>query len=101
MSAKQLYHHKVTLLHRDSEIVAIAELKVWKVKEDKNFPEGIKYSLFLVNPSTSEVIFGMDNHKPKGHHQHINGEEIIYNFQGTDKLVDDFWEQVEKEGFIL
>jgi len=101
MKAKILYHSKITLLHRNSDIVATAELKVWKVPVDNNFKEGIKYSMFLVRKQDGKVLIGFDNHKPKGHHLHKRNIEEVYNFQGTDKLIDDFWELVEKEGFIL
>ena len=48
MVAALLYYSKVQLLHAKSEAVAIAEAKVWKVPKSKDYPDGIKYSLFLV-----------------------------------------------------
>lgn len=38
----------------------------------------------------------MDNHHPKRHHVHLDGEESIYPFKGLDALVDDFSEMVSK-----
>ena len=46
--ATLLYHSKALVLHRDTEEVAIAELKVWNVPVSKDYPEGRKFSLFLV-----------------------------------------------------
>jgi len=79
----------------------VAELKVWKVSKSGDFPEGIKYSLFLVNVATKKVLIGFDNHRPKGHHKHLYDSEEIYLFQDTDKLIEDFWSLVQAEGFLL
>ena len=77
-------------LGRDLRTVdtAIAELKIWNVPKSKDFPSGRKFSLFLV--CRGEVIVGMDNHKPKKHHYHINEKEFDYDFEDIDKLFDDF-----------
>ena len=32
----------------------------------------------------------MDNHHPKGHHIHLDGEEIFYKFTTWEKLIVDF-----------
>ena len=100
MAATQIYHSKITIIHSETEEAALAELKVWKVPTDENFPEGIKYSLFLVSLETKNVIVGFDNHKPKGHHFH-HGSEKFYNFEGVDKLIDDFWKLSKKEGYLI
>ncbi len=44
----------------------MAELKVWEIGATAHYPAGIKYSLFFVQPESGTVLFGMDNHKPKG-----------------------------------
>ncbi len=66
-----------------------------------DYPEGIKFSLFLVSRSTSKVIFGIDNHRPKGPHLHTGEKESKYEFRGVDHLVEEFWDRVRKEGFEL
>ena len=71
MGALLLYHSKITLIHRHSDAVALAALKVWQVPKSRHFPEGFKYSLSLVEKSTGDVLLGYDNHKPKGHHVHV------------------------------
>jgi len=101
MSAALLYHSKVHLVHRGTDDVAVAELKVWQVAENNNFPEGIKYSLFLVNLKSGDVVIGYDNHKPKGHHVHIGDTEQSYLFRGVDQLIDDFWLAVEERGYLV
>lgn len=32
----------------------------------------------------------MDNHHPKGPHIHVDDQELPYDFNGLDQLVDDF-----------
>lgn len=99
--ATLIYHSKVNVIHKRTDEVAIAELKVWEVPESDDFPEGLKYSAFLVAKESGRVIVGFDNHKPKGPHLHQGDEEILYDFRGTDELIDDFWSLVSKEGFLI
>lgn len=101
MGATLIYHSKVRLLHSRTEAVAIAEAKVWKVPKSVHFPEGIKYSLFLALKETGEIVIGFDNHRPKGHHIHKHGKELSYAFSDVDALVEEFWEIVASEGFLL
>jgi len=101
MAALLLFHSKISLIHRKTESVAIAELKVWQVTKNSYFPEGIKYSLFLVDRDKNEVLIGFDNHKPKGHHVHFGTQEQAYKFSGVDSLIDEFWFNVEKMGYLL
>jgi hypothetical protein len=39
--------------------------------------------------STSQ-IFGFDKEQCKGDHQHINYDELSYEFRSVDQLVEDF-----------
>ena len=100
-AATQIYYSKITLVHSETEETALAELKIWKVPIDDHFPEGMKYSLFLVSLETKNVLVGFDNHKPKGHHFHHHDSEEVYKYEGVDKLIDDFWELSEKEGYVI
>jgi hypothetical protein len=95
------FQRKVTLIHGRSMEVAVAELKVWDVPVSAHYPEGLKYSMFLVAKESGQVIVGFDNHKPKGPHLHHHGKEVAYEFRGVDKLIEDFWHWAEKEGFKL
>lgn len=101
VQATIIHSSKLTLVQRETQVVAIAELKIWKVAKSKDYPEGTKYSLFFVLKDTGEILVGFDNHKPKGHHKHQNGLESNYDFQNMNKLTDDFWDEVNKRGFIL
>lgn len=99
MKAILRFHSKVTLIHSGSGDPAIAELKVWEVPRSDHYPEGLKYSMFLVRSGDGQIIVGLDNHRPKGPHAHVGREERPYRFEGTDKLVEDFWRIVELEGY--
>ena len=101
MKAKLRYSNKVTLVHRSGDSVAVAELKVWEIGTSTHYPDGIKYSLFLVQPESGTVLFGMDNHKPKGPHLHVNGREEPYRFTTVEDLVEDFWRLAAKKGYQI
>jgi hypothetical protein len=100
MKARLRFHQKITLIHKSSADIAVAELKVFSVPVSSHYSDGIKYSLFLASQATGEVIVGFDNHKPKEPHLHSNGKEMPYRYQGVDRLVEDFWEWVEREGYL-
>jgi hypothetical protein len=95
--ADLLLHEKRLILNTESGDTAVVELKVWSVSKSKDYPQGKKYSLFLV--SKGEVIIGFDNHKPKGHHLHLGNNELPYMFHSLEKLINDFWDLVRKAGF--
>ena len=98
MKAELLFHEKRAVSGRSGKI-GIVEIKVWKIPSDKYYPEGLKFSLFLV--CDSEIVIGIDNHKPKGPHLHFEGGEFAYSFTGEKKLLQDFWSLVSKKGFSL
>ena len=101
MKATLQYHRKLTVIDPRSLETGVCELKVWKVSESRDYPEGIKFSLFLVSRATGEVVVGIDSHKPKGPHLHEGDRESVYEFSGGDHLVDDFWERVKRKGYEL
>jgi len=93
MEAKLLLHIKKPL--SDYEFT---EIKVWKVKKNKNFPEGVKYSMVYIKKVKGKYnrIFGVDNERGKGHHKHINKTESELEFKNWKKLLDSFYKEVEK-----
>lgn len=96
-----LYHSKIQVIHGIREEVAIAELKVWKIPETLSYPEGIKFSLFLVWKESGKVIIGFDNHQPKGPHMHRRNREKSYEFKDVNQLIEDFWSLIRMEGFLV
>ncbi len=99
MAATVLIKEKRWLLHKTTGAVAVAELKIWSVPRSKDYPEGRKFSLFLV--TKGEVLVGIDNHKPKGPHLHLGEQEVPYLFRGEEELLSDFWDFARKAGFEL
>lgn len=64
-------------------------MKLWEVPKTKKYPDGIKYSLIVIDPSSNKKVL-MDNHTPKGHHYHIDEEEFYYLYSSIDQLIEDF-----------
>ena len=94
-----IYQLKVYLEHRSLVDEALVEIKIWRVPDDQRFPEKIKYSLYCVR--NSEVIVGFDNHHPKGHHLHVSGSELQNTFVDSEKLIEDFFSEIAKQGYEL
>tara|TARA_Y100000590_G_scaffold466144_1_gene640583 strand:- start:2806 stop:3024 length:219 start_codon:yes stop_codon:yes gene_type:complete len=47
----------------------VLEQKIYAVDDFKKFPDGVKYSLILVDLKSGKKVL-MDNHHPKSHHIH-------------------------------
>ena len=74
------------------------EIKVWKVPKDKDFPEGVKYSMTYIRKDKGKLkrIFGFDNERRKGHHMHLFDNEVEIEFHGWEDLLVEFNKKVEK-----
>ena len=99
--AVQVQHRKWVITHKDSDQGAIVEVKVWDVQNSKKYPDGIRYSLFCIDKDSFEVVIGIDNHFPKGHHLHIDGKEEIYYFRSFHDLLEDFYLLLRKKGYKI
>lgn len=95
------FHQKITLSHKFTSEEAIAELKIIQVPISQHYPDGLKYSLFLVLKHSGKILVGLDNHKPKGHHIHFDHKEESYEFLSMEILIDDFWNYVKEKGFLI
>tara|TARA_Y100000590_G_scaffold112202_1_gene127980 strand:- start:1689 stop:1985 length:297 start_codon:yes stop_codon:yes gene_type:complete len=89
MSKASLVLHDKVLLKGN----VIVETKIWEISDKKRYPDGLKYSLFAI--FQGEVLVGYDNHHPKGHHRHIDGQEFKYKFSTLEKLKNDFKADLE------
>ncbi len=96
MKARLVFHEKRLLLS-EAGAVGIAEIKVWEVPRSAHYLNGRKFSLFFV--VGGEVVVGIDNHKPKGPHLHIGGQELPFRHESDEQLLDDFWMLIRKAGF--
>lgn len=52
-----------------------------------------KYSLAFV--VRGDCVMRYDNEAGKGDHRHMRGQETAYDFNGLDRLVQDFFHDIE------
>lgn len=91
-------HTKARLLHffrGIDEVKGRKEGKVWTVPIDEKNPDGIRYRLVYIPAGRKIPAVLYDNHHPKGHHKHIDGQEIAYEFSGFESLLEDFKRDIE------
>jgi len=96
--AREIFRQKRYLEHQDGKRIAIFEIVIWQVPSSFEYPTGVKYRIWL--SEDSQTIFGIDNHKPKGHHLHVGDVEMPYVYRGVDKLRKDAAKLIRQEGFI-
>ena len=97
VKAEIVFKEKRMMLNQVTGDAAVAELKIWNVPKSKDYPEGRKYSLFLV--SGGEIVVGFDNHKPKGPHLHLGNRELPYLYRDEKSLFSDCCDFARKAGF--
>lgn len=74
---------------------SLVELVVWKAPNPVPPTEhGFKYRLVYV--VENERVIGFDNEIGKGDHKHIGGEQYPYQFIDIDRLLTDFFMEVEQ-----
>ncbi len=65
------------------------EMTIHEVGVSAKYPDGVKYGLLLLDLKSGRRIL-MDNHHPKGHHVHVDIQELPYEYEGDEKLIADF-----------
>src|ERR1700680_5343174 len=68
----------------------LQEVRISTFSPSPELPEGLRYSLCLVDLERGEVVLLYDIHRGKSHHRHLRGEETRYKFVNEDALLDDF-----------
>lgn len=84
MKAVLLYHQKQRFHDR-----YLMEMTIHEVPKSDRYPDGIKYGLLVLDLKAEQRVL-MDNHHPKGHHIHLDEQELPYEYQNDDKLIEDF-----------
>ncbi len=88
-----------SVIFEDKEVIAtgkyLREVRISRFPPDANFPEGVRYSLCLVDCTTNKVILLYDIHRGKSHHRHLRGQETPYTFVDEDSLLTDFLRDVD------
>jgi len=74
----------------------LQEVRISSFPPTSELPEGIRYSLCLVDLASGEVLLLYDVHRGKSHHRHLRGKETTYGFEDEDKLLDDFLRDVAR-----
>ena len=89
---------KARLLLHERHVVAadaFAELLVWQVpKPVIGSHHLLKYSLAYIIGGT--CVLRYDNEAGKGDHRHVGGAEEPYRFTMPDRLLADFWKDVDR-----
>lgn len=89
---------KAELLPRERYVLAgdaYAEIVVWRVPRSlRGSKHRLKYRLALI--VAGECVLRYDNEAGKGDHRHLGDRQREYSFAGYDKLISDFWADVEK-----
>jgi hypothetical protein len=87
------------VIFEDKEVIAagryLQEVRISAVPLNPDFPEGLRYSLCLVDLRRGEVVLLYDIHRGKSHHRHLRGEETPYTFIDEDTLLADFLREVD------
>ena len=90
MKTQLVFHKKIT-----NEKGNTVEIKIWKLPEyPKDKPHGYRYSL-VYNINGRRVI-GYDNGERKGDHRHYESREEPYQFEGIEKLFEDFYQDIKR-----
>ena len=89
---------RAELLLRERHILAVdafAELRIWKVADPvRGSTHEYKYSLAYV--VRRECVLRYDNEAGKGDHRHVGVNEVPYLFKTPEKLIADFWKDVDE-----
>jgi hypothetical protein len=74
---------------------AFAEIVVWRVPQSvKGSTHRLKYRLALV--VAGDCVLRYDNESGKGDHRHVGDVEAAYSFSSYEKLLADFWADVDR-----
>lgn len=74
----------------------LTEAVLWRVPITPSYPEGIRYRLAWIRRGEERPAVLYDNHSPKGHHRHVEGQEEAYEFADPGQLRDDFLRDVSR-----
>ena len=85
------------LLHERHQVTedSFAELRIWRVPSPVQASRHqYKYSLAYV--VAGKCVLRYDNEAGKGDHRHFGGRESAYTFTDPERLLADFWADVDR-----
>lgn len=95
-----MQYRPATLLAHAKEIRddgSIVEIVIWELPEPTPPCEHrFKYRLYYGAAGQCRVRY--DNERGKGDHRHVGDEELAYEFQSVESLLEDFRLDVERWG---
>jgi hypothetical protein len=86
-----------SLLHERHQLRpdAFVELRIWRLpKPIRGSEHAYKYSLAYVVAGV--CVLRYDNEPGKGDHKHVGAVEETYRFTTPEKLLTDFWSDVDQ-----
>ena len=89
MPARLVIHEKWVTNEGD-----LVEIKVWNVEKSASFPDGVKYSMAFIHDA--ERVFGYDNERGKGHHEHRFGLEKKMEYVDLGHLLMKFEKSIDE-----
>ena len=88
---------RAEVLHHERHVLAedvFVEIVVWRVPRPvRGSAHRLKYRLALV--ASGECVLRYDNDAGKGDHRHLGAVETAYEFESYQRLLSDFWADVE------
>jgi hypothetical protein len=92
-----MQYKKAVLLARTKEVRddgAIVEVVIWRLPRPlPPSTHDFKFRLYFGCGGIDRVRY--DNERGKGDHRHVNGQELSYEFESVDRLLDDFERDVD------
>jgi hypothetical protein len=86
-----------TLIIKSREVLgdtSFAELVIWELPAPlRGSTHSVKYRLAYVVDGVCVVRY--DNEAGKGDHRHIGAREMAYVFESVERLMADFWNDVD------
>jgi hypothetical protein len=68
----------------------LQQIRISVFPPSEDYPEGLRYSLCLVDLVENAVVLLYDIHRGKGHHRHLRGKEEPYAYRSPATLMADF-----------
>jgi hypothetical protein len=73
----------------------LRQIRISTFPTSRDFPQGLRYSLCLVDLGTGEMLLLYDIHRGKPHHRHVRKIEMPYEFVDGSTLLNDFFRDVD------
>jgi Family of unknown function (DUF6516) len=82
------------VIYEERQVLAggryLQQVRISAFPPSEDYPEGLRYSLCLVDLVEDKVILLYDIHRGKGHHRHLREEQGPYSYRDPATLMADF-----------